>query len=185
MANTMTRASIGGCVAVTGRFQPFHNDHLDLVMHALSIADQVLIGVTNADSMPRVTHAASAHRHLDSANPFNFAQRRNLIEAALVAAEVAAQRYRILPFPLDQPALWPAILPLGARQLVRIFSDWEREKLRRFESAGYATVALMGDADHRVSGSDIRAAMRAGRPWRHWVPAGTRELLVSWQGVAA
>lgn len=181
----MTGRSVAGCVAVTGRFQPFHNDHLDLVVHGLSIADRVLIGVTNADSVRRPAHPASSHRHLDCANPYNYDQRAQLIEASLAAAGIEVRRYDVIPFPLDDPASWSEILATGTRQLVRVFSDWEREKVRRFASAGFATVVLEGHAATRVSGSDIRAAMRAGRPWGHWVPAGARELLVSWQGLAA
>jgi cytidyltransferase-like protein len=173
-----------GLIAVTGRFQPFHRDHLDLVQQALAIADRVLIGVTNADAAELRRHPASPHRHLTTANPFSFEQRRQLIEAALAAAGVAAARYEILPFPLDEPGRWPAIVPPGTPQLVRVFSDWEREKVRRFAAAGYAPRVLSGDAATRVSGSDIRRAMQARQPWQQWVPPGTRELLQRWRGPA-
>lgn len=170
-----------GLIAVTGRFQPFHRDHLDLVQQALAIADRVLIGVTNADAAELRRHPASPHRHLTTANPFSFEQRRQLIDAALAAAGVAAARYEILPFPLDEPERWPAIVPPGTPQLVRVFSDWEREKVRRFAAAGYAPRVLTGDAATRVSGSDIRRAMQAWQPWQQWVPPGARELLQRWQ----
>lgn len=171
-------------LAVTGRFQPFHCDHLDLVQHALAIADRVLIGVTNADAAALRPHPASPHRHLASANPYSFEQRRQLIDAALTAAGVAAARYQVVPFPLDEPGRWPAIVPPGTSQLVRVFSDWEREKARRFAAAGYPPTVLTGDASSRVSGADIRASMQAGRPWQHWVPRGARELLQRWHGAA-
>jgi len=173
-----------GLIAVTGRFQPFHRDHLDLVQQALAIADRVRIGVTNADATALRPHPASPHRHLASANPYSFEQRRQLIDAALGAAGVAAARYEIVPFPLDEPGHWPAIMPPGTPQLVRVFSDWEREKVRRFAAAGYPPRVLTGNATTRVSGSDIRVAIQARQPWQHWVPPGTRELLQRWQGQA-
>ena len=151
------------------------------MQQALAIADRVLIGVTNADAAELRRHPASPHRHLTTANPFSFEQRRQLIDAALAAAGVAAARYEILPFPLDEPERWPAIVPPGTPQLVRVFSDWEREKVRRFAAAGYAPRVLTGDAATRVSGSDIRRAMQAWQPWQQWVPPGARELLQRWQ----
>ncbi|MEZ5474440.1 MAG: adenylyltransferase/cytidyltransferase family protein [Steroidobacteraceae bacterium] len=171
-------------LAVTGRFQPFHNDHLQLVQFALARASCVLIGVTSSDPTSRQAHPASAHRHLACANPFSYEERRQLIAAALAAAGTPASRYRIVAFPLDEPALWPAIVPLGTAQIVRVFSDWEREKVRRFETAGYPTIVLVGDMPTRVSATDIRRALDQGAPWQHWVPPGTRELLVRWRRTA-
>lgn len=172
-------------LAVTGRFQPFHVDHLELVQWALAHAEKVCIGVTNPCSELRQAHPASAHRHRADANPWNDAQRAALIRAALDAASVPVARYDIVPFPLDDPSRWPAILPAGTPQLVRVFSDWEREKLRRFEAAGYPVVALQGDPERRISATDIRSAMANGAPWQHWVPPGARELLLEWTSAAA
>jgi hypothetical protein len=63
-------------------------------------------------------------------------------------------------------------------QLVRIFSDWEREKCRRLAAGGYPVIELQGDPERRVSASDLRAAMARGDgAWREQVPAGTRAAL--------
>jgi len=167
-------------LGVTGRFQPFHVDHLELVRHALGLAAQVLIGITNPDPAARVAHAASAHRHLADANPFSYAQRARLVEAALRADGVAAGRFRIVPFPLEEPSHWPALLPPGSPQLVRVFSDWEREKARRFAAAGYPPLLLQGDPATRVSATDIRRRLATGEPWQQQVPTGARELLAGW-----
>lgn len=167
-------------LAFTGRFQPFHLDHLAVVNYALERARHVLIGITNAAPGVRARHPASAHRHLASANPFSYAQRERLIAAALRAAGVEEARCSILPFPLDEPARWPNVLPPGTPQLVRVFSEWEREKLRRFAAAGYPPLALQGDVTTRICATQIRRCMATGEPWQHWVPAGARELLGEW-----
>ncbi len=168
-------------LAITGRFQPFHNDHLALVRYALERAERVAIGITNPDPATRQAHPASGHRHLAAANPFSYAQRRELIAAALLTDGCERSRFAIMPFPLDEPRHWPTILPLGTPQLVRVFSDWEREKVRRFSAAGFPVCVLAGDAARRISASDIRAAMTRREPWQHWVPPGARELLASWE----
>lgn len=169
-------------IAVTGRFQPIHFDHLALLQHALTQAHHVVIGITNPEPASRIAHPASAHRHLAAANPWTYDERAALIGAALHSAGIDGARYTILAFPLDEPARWPRLLPPGTPQLVRVFSDWEREKVRRFAAAGYPPQVLEGDPATRLSASDIRSAMQNAEPWQHWVPPGARELLVRWQG---
>jgi nicotinamide mononucleotide adenylyltransferase len=172
-------------LAVTGRFQPFHADHLELLQWALAHAARICIGITNPGDEPRSAHPASAHRHRADANPWSDAQREALIRAALTAAEVDPQRYEIVRFPLERPSRWGQLVPTGTPQLVRVFSDWEREKLRRFDQAGYPVVELPGDPARRVSATAIRTALARGEPWQHWVPPGARELLEIWTGAAA
>ncbi|MCC5869015.1 MAG: adenylyltransferase/cytidyltransferase family protein [Gammaproteobacteria bacterium] len=165
-------------VAVTGRFQPFHVDHLELLKHALTLAEQVLICITNADARCLQPAAESAHRHMVAANPFTWFERLRIIEAALEHQGVARARYVITPFPLNAPGSWPAYVPAGTPHLVRIFSDWEREKCRRLRAGDYPVIELQGDPEHRVSASDIRAAMGCGDPaWREHVPEGALSVL--------
>jgi nicotinamide-nucleotide adenylyltransferase/phosphinothricin biosynthesis protein PhpF len=175
-----TGAAAHGLAVVTGRFQPFHVQHLELVLLALERAAHVLVGVTNPETEQRRAHPASAHRHLPSANPYTYAQRRTAIEAALRTAGVDASRYSIAPFPLDAPDRWPEIVPPGTPQVVRVYSDWEREKVRRFEAAGYPAIVLQGDEATRVSGTEIRRRIAAGEEWQAWVPPGARERVQSW-----
>lgn len=166
------------CIAVAGRFQPFHVDHLELVLHALALAEQVLICITNPDARSLQPAAQSAHRHLAAANPFTWFERLRIIEAALEHTGTARRRYVITPFPLDEPATWSSYVPRRTPHLVRIFSDWEREKSRRLRAGDYPVIELQGDSQRRVSASDIRAAMARGDgTWRELVPDGARLVL--------
>jgi cytidyltransferase-like protein len=171
-------------VAFTGRFQPFHRDHLAMVRHALTIGTHVLIGITNPDGAPRAAHPANAHRHLDEANPYSYVQRVELVAAALQADAIDAARYHIVPFPLDTPAEWPAILPPGTPQLVRVFTEWEREKVRRFAAAGYPPIVIEGDLETRLTATDVRRCLAAGEGAPDSVPPGARELLMAWAKAA-
>ncbi len=184
---TAARAPVGtpavaadDVVVVTGRFQPFHVQHLELVLFALDRAAHVLVGVTNPEPEQRRAHPASAHRHLASANPYTYPQRRTAIDAALRAAGVDPSRYSIAPFPLDAPDRWAELVRPGTPQLVRVYSDWEREKVRRFEVAGYPPIVLEGEAATRVSGTEIRRRIAAGEAWQDLVPPGAREVVQSW-----
>ncbi len=167
-------------IAFTGRFQPFHCQHLEMVRFALQHASQILIGITNPDAEHREQHPSSRHRHLAESNPLSLWQRRQLIEAALIEDGLAKSSWDIVAFPLDQSERWPALVPLGTPQLVRVFSEWEREKVRRFEMAGYPTLVIEGDPAERLSASDVRTALRNTQQVPTSVPPGARELLGCW-----
>jgi len=72
---------------VHGRFQPFHNGHLEYVLEAAGHCRELLVGITNPGPDPVPAEPASPHRHLAEANPFPFAERSAMIRAAL--AELA------------------------------------------------------------------------------------------------
>ena len=116
-------------LAVTGRFQPFHLDHLDLVLTAASDCEQVIVGITNPDTRSLVADKASAHRHRKDANPFSYFERHAMITAALTAAGLLRTQFVIVPFPLDAPESWASYVPMHAIQLVRTFAKWENRKV--------------------------------------------------------
>ncbi len=166
-----------GCVS--GRFQPFHDDHLSLVRHALGHVRHLIVAITNPDARSLTSIRQSAHRHLPSANPFTWFERLQMIVAALDAEGVARTRFSVVPMPLDAPDTWHAYVPAHAIQFVRVFSDWEREKVRRLEAGGYSTIALEGDPHRRIHAAHLRADMAArGRAWHRQVPVGTRKVLL-------
>jgi nicotinamide-nucleotide adenylyltransferase len=164
-----------GCV--TGRFQPVHAQHLGLVAIALGECEHVIVAITNPDPGTWHQESTSAHRHTPSANPFTFYERARLLAAAF-AAEGWTQRTSIVPLELARPASWFHYVPAAARQYVRAYSAWEREKARRLEGAGYAVTLLDGDERERRSAGEIRDRMAAGEAaWERLVPSATIPLL--------
>ena len=164
-----------GCV--TGRFQPIHQQHLGLFDIALEACTHLIIAVTNPDTGARHREPGSAHRRTASANPFSYFERARLITAALREHGVA-EHCTLVPFDLARNNIWPQYVPSNARHFVRAYGEWEREKARRLEHAGYAVTLLEGNAANRVSASEIRASLRAGDgAWQALVPAATRPVL--------
>ncbi len=163
--------------AVTGRFQPFHRDHLELVEHAMTLADAVVIGITNPDERSRIADGTSAHRHTDAANPFSYFDRQRIICAALLGEDFAPDTFTIVPFPLDQPQVWGDYIPTHAVQLVRTFSPWEHRKVSLLEDGGYPVEVLEGDSATRIHATEVRRAITEGQPWEHWVPEGAAAVL--------
>jgi len=162
-----------GCV--TGRFQPVHEQHLELFGIALAECDRVVVAVTNPDTGARHAESTSVHRHTDAANPFTYFERVRLLETALRDRGLGA-RTTIVPFDLTRSELWTQYVPLSARHYVRAYSDWERQKATWLEQAGYTVTVLDGDPSNRLSASDIRAGMQAGA-WQRLVPVATVPLL--------
>lgn len=165
---------MSGLVCVTGRFQPVHDQHLELFAIALREAEHLIVAVTNPDTGARHPEPTSAHRHLPVANPFTFYERARLLQTAL-AARGWADRTTIVTFDLTRPATWTEYVPIHARQFVRAYSAWERDKAARLGEAGYPVTVLDGDPATRVSASDIRARFDGG--WEQLVPASVVPLL--------
>lgn len=166
-----------GCV--TGRFQPVHDQHLELIGIALAECDHVIVAVTNPDAGARHEEATSAHRHTPAANPFTYYERSRLLAAALAGAGWAA-RTTVVPFDLTRPQVWPDYVPLHARQFVRAYDGWERQKAAALAAGGYAVTVLDGDPATKRSATDIRTLLAgdAGLAgWRDAVPAGVAPLL--------
>jgi nicotinamide-nucleotide adenylyltransferase len=155
---------------VTGRFQPVHRQHLELFLEALGTSDRLIVAITNPDPSTREERAESAHRHLPDANPFTYYERMRLVRAALTGAGVAEAGVDVVPFPIHHPAAWPHYVPLGAEHLVRVYSAWEEAKARDLAAAGYAVRMLAGDARTRLSGAEVRRALREGGQWRAMLP---------------
>ncbi len=170
-----------GCVI--GRFQPFHNDHLSLVVEAYRCHGQVVVGVTNADPTWFVPVQESPRRHLQASNPFTFWQRSELIRAALVE-EIPTESLRIVPFPIHDVALWPSYLPENVVCWVRDRGAWETRKSA--ELAGRFSVRTIPAVVSETSGTRIRELLAADDPaWRELVPRPVAVLINQWRLVGS
>jgi nicotinamide-nucleotide adenylyltransferase len=152
--------------AFVGRFQPFHNGHLEVALEALAAAPRVYVGITNPDVRSLQAHDSNSHRHRRGDNPFRYHERARMIAAALSDAGIAAEAYTVVPFPLENAALWANYIPLDSLQFVRVFSPWEAEKLTMLRAGGYNVRMLQGTPDNKISAGDIRQAMLDGADWR-------------------
>lgn len=162
-------------IAVTGRFQPFHSDHLQLILKAIGESERVIVGITNPDVRSLVRDPQSPHRHRQDANPFSYFERQEMIARSLET--LSESRFAIVPFPLDAPSLWHDYIPPDAVQLVRTFAKWEDRKVELLRSGGYEVRAIPGDVRSRIAASDVRRAIAAGDDWRQNLPEGTVAVL--------
>ncbi len=174
-----------GCV--TGRFQPLHKGHLELLLHVLDLHPRLMVAITNPDPSTRRRDEDSSHRHLEEDNPFTFYERLAFVHAALNEAHIERRRYDVVPFPLHEPDRWQSYVPLEATHYVRAYSPWERKKAKLLKSHGYEVVLIeSGDVKEFASG-DIRSAMRTGGPWHQWVPESVVPVIedaLAWSSLA-
>ena len=164
-----------GAVCFTGRFQPFHKQHFEVVEAVSKDYSRIIIGITNPDLTKLNQHAESSHRHTDAANPFDFAARREIVLASLRDL----REVEVIPFDLETPKSWQ--VPTDTTFVIRIFSAWELSKQELFESNGFRT-DLLDPPAQKLSASSIRDQLMAGNTaWQeHVCPSAIETISVAW-----
>ena len=170
---------------IHGRFQPFHNGHLEYLRGAAERSDEVFVGITNPDPARIRPEAADPLRHLPESNPYSYVERLLMVKAAAGDLGLELERVHVIPFPVNEPELWPAYVPEGVTQYLRLFSEWGGTKLERLREAGYEVVILDEGAEKELSGTAVRAALREGHGWETLVPPGVARVLRSLERVPA
>jgi nicotinamide-nucleotide adenylyltransferase len=155
----------------TGRFQPFHNQHLEVLSALSHKFDRIIIGVTNPDVTNLQEHSASQHRHTNDANPFSYESRVSIIKDSIAgSSDLFATEIEIIRFDLTTPKSWQ--VPAGTVFALRIFSPWEASKLELFTDKGFETLELPAP-QNKLSASDIRASLAANENnWESLVAHG-------------
>ncbi len=162
---------------IHGRFQPFHNGHLEYLKGAAARCNEVFVGITNPDPVRIKPEDSDPLRHLPESNPFSYVERLLMVKAAAADAAIDLARLHVIPFPVNEPELWPAYVPPDVVQFIRLFSDWGGTKLERLREAGYEVVVLDEGSSKEVSGADVRSALREGGDWESLVPTGVATVL--------
>ena len=162
---------------IHGRFQPFHNGHLEYMRGAAAQCEELYVGITNPDPSRIKPEPSDPARHLPESNPWSYAERQLMVKAAAQDLGLDLAHVHVIPFPVNEPDLWRAYVPDGVTQFLRLFSDWGGEKLERLRAAGYEVVVLDEGAEKGLSGSDVRTALREGGGWESLVPPGVARVL--------
>lgn len=168
----MSRVLVG---MIHGRFQPFHNGHLDCLTWLAGSADRMVVGITNPDWRDVSPAAQAPHRHLDSENPYPYHLREEMVRGAARDAGFDDQRLRVIPFFLNSPEVWSEYFARDCVHYITILSDWEEEKALRIEAEGYTVVRRHKTRD--VSATQVRRALDAGQPVDGLVPPATASII--------
>lgn len=167
--------------SVHGRFQPFHNGHLDYVLQAFDRADFIWVGLTQV-YRPKSDPSSEASRERATSNPLTFRDRCDLVDAALASAGIDRHRFRITPFPIETPERLQEFIQPGCLCFTTRVNEWNDVKVDRLNANGFPTEILslsVPDNMRVTSGTEIRRLIRAGDPsWARFVPSAVAELLV-------
>src|SRR5438094_9573579 len=96
---------------IHGRFQPFHNGHLEYLRGAAERSDEVWIGITNPDPERIKPEASDPLRHLPESNPFSYAERLLMVKAAADHLGLEPASVHVISFPANEPGPCPAYVP--------------------------------------------------------------------------
>ena len=166
-------------VAVCGKFQPFHNDHLAYVLAAFDVGERVIVGITNPDVSMTRYEEADPKRSLPESNPFSYYERYRMIEESLSDCRLPRDRFDIVPFPVNRLELLPSYLPKNAVILVTLYADdpWLVERQAKLKAAGWSTYVLWERPAKVLTASSVRELIREGGEWESFVPAAVGRIV--------
>jgi nicotinamide-nucleotide adenylyltransferase len=156
---------------VIGRYQPFHNGHLEIIREIFSDpeCDELILAI------------GSAQESYTMENPFTAGERILMIDSSLKKDELG--RYFLIPIPdLNRYAVWVAHVESLVPTIDIVYTNNNLTK-RLFSERGY-TVKMPKLYDReKYSGTKIRQMMINDSPWQSLVPAPVVEIINELDGV--
>ena len=154
-----------------GRFQPFHNGHLDAIKSILAVEDRIVIVI------------GSAEENNEPANPFTAGERFQMIEAALSASDVARDQYVIIPIRnIKNFMLWTAHVDQYIPPVYKVYTGSQIVR-ELYESYGKYEIAHL-DFNFETHGTIVRKNMLDDDlTWVDDVHPKVAELIKKWRGV--
>ena len=154
-----------------GRFQPFHNGHLDAVKYVLQNIDELIVVIGSAQY--------SHNNH----NPFTAGERIVMIRQALLEANVNLDKLWIVPVPdVHLHMLWVSAVEGYTPKFTTVYSH-EPLTRRLFMEAGYKVNDLpLFDRKVYIS-TLIRENMIKNKNWTTLVPKAVATFIDEIDGV--
>jgi nicotinamide-nucleotide adenylyltransferase len=142
-----------------GRFQPFHNGHLEVIKRIVEDVDELVIIVGSAQY---------SHR-LD--NPFTSGERITMIRKALEEEGIQLSKIWIIPVPdVHQHALWVSQIVGYSPKFDIVYAN-EPLTSRLFIEAGFKVKPMPLINREVYLATEIRKRMITGEKWEECVPS--------------
>ncbi|EHP88565.1 nicotinamide-nucleotide adenylyltransferase [Methanotorris formicicus] len=153
---------------IIGRFQPFHNGHLNVVKKISKEVDELIIGIGSAQK----SHT------LD--NPFTAGERIMMITKTLNNFDFS---YYVIPIKdIEFNAVWVSYVEALTPPFDIVYSGNSLVK-ELFEERGYMVKKPEMFNRKEYSGTEIRRRMLNGEEWEHLVPKDVAEVIREIKGV--
>lgn len=170
--------------SIHGRFQPFHLGHLEYALEAFKRYEHIYVGITQFRQrrLVQVEPGLAVHRAVPESNPLSYFERAVLIDSVLRNEGIEADRFEIVPFPIEDPTELPEFIGTGIPALTTTYDDWNLRKIELLRSVGYEVVNLWTRDRKQYVGSEVRDKLVAGdESWRSLVPGAVANLLDEWR----
>lgn len=167
-----------------GRFQPFHNGHLEIVKYALSKCELLAIGVSNPFRLPPILENYISENEarnfieprLPKNNPFPYWARILMIRNGLIHEQIPIDRIIFLPnlsntgLPVDEIRF--------PKSLTKIFTSPKDSHnkiiLNNYKNEGWDIEVLPTfESENILNARNIRKKINDGKNWEKYVPIGT------------
>lgn len=151
-----------------GRFQPFHNGHLEVVKCVAGQVDKLIIAIGSAQE---------SHTPED---PFTAGERHLMISESLDAAGI--NNYHLIPIvDINRYSVWVAHVRSLVPPFEIIFTNNDLTA-RLFAEAGIEVRRTELYDRERFSGKIVRRTIAAGGDWKDLVPVGTAKVIAMIDG---
>ena len=154
-----------------GRFQPFHNGHIQVIEDILKENGEIIIVIGSAQY---------SHR-LD--NPFTAGERATMVRRALDEAKIPAVKIWIIPVAdVHVHMLWVAKVVGYTPKFSVVYSN-EPLTRRLFMEAGYKVKSIPFHKRSVYSSTEIRQRMLTNKDWKTLVPKSVATYIQEIDGV--
>ncbi|MCS7368280.1 MAG: nicotinamide-nucleotide adenylyltransferase [archaeon GBS-70-058] len=143
-----------------GRFQPFHNGHLECVKYVLGKCKEIIIVVGSAQA----SHTFE--------NPFTAGERIEMIRLALQESGIDLSKCIIIPVEdtlNNNHSIWVSKVRSMTPKFDVVFSNSPLTR-KLFEEEGFKVEGLPYINREHYSGKNIRKLIVSGEDWRKFVP---------------
>lgn len=155
---------------IVGRFQPFHNGHIEIIKQILKDWDSVIVGIGSA----QYSHTLK--------DPFTAGERHLMITSSLEAEDII--KFYLVPIEdVNSNPLWVAHVEALTPKFDTIYTNNPLVK-RLFSEAGYKAKSVPLLNRSRWSGTRIREKMINGGDWQKDVPKEVVKIVEEIDGIA-
>ena len=161
------------CGLMIGRFQPFHNGHLNLANQILNECDELIIAV------------GSSQFNFTFSNPFTAGERIHFIHNSLVESKIDLSKVYILPIlNLENNAIWVQHLKSMLPRFDSIYSG--NKFVQELLTNSSETFKIQDPVFYNKSdcnGTKIRMNIVINKEWREFVPNAVYKNIFDLDGV--
>lgn len=146
-----------------GRFQPFHNGHLEAVDQIMDECDSLIIGIGSAQEERTIN------------NPLSGGERITMIQEVLEGRDF--ESVDIYPIPdLNCHPAWGYYVETILPPFEKVYGNSE-VVLDLFDRIGYETGSIEQVDRENLSGTEIRKRIKEGKRWEDLVPEKVKDYL--------